>query len=225
LLIASVQVSADHFARIVFPAVGARGSFSQQSVRGDTITLHQGAGHGRVFVHAWNEPGRKNEERTSLLPDSTVERRYIDVPQSQLTREYFRTANSVDIHNRYRHGIPAMERTWRTKSWNLRLFQTVMGKVLVNGLIAFNSRPASRRVSANARMWWRRNCEQTRRRRPTMVPQARPELKSIQEFRKARWHHLRRGSNMPWSKAHLLVWAANGSRNHVTCARSVTQLE
>jgi hypothetical protein len=60
LLIASVQVSADHFARIVFPAVGARWSFSQQSVREDIITLHQGAGHDRVFVHAWNAPGRKN---------------------------------------------------------------------------------------------------------------------------------------------------------------------
>jgi hypothetical protein len=43
LLIASVQVSADHFARIVFPAVSARGSFSLQSVRRDTITLHLGA--------------------------------------------------------------------------------------------------------------------------------------------------------------------------------------
>ncbi len=60
LLIASVQVSADHFARNVFQAVVARRSFSQQSVRADTITLHQGAGHDRVFVHAWNEPGRKN---------------------------------------------------------------------------------------------------------------------------------------------------------------------
>jgi hypothetical protein len=37
-----------------------RGSFSQQSVRGDTITLHLGACHDRVFVHAWNEPGWRN---------------------------------------------------------------------------------------------------------------------------------------------------------------------
>jgi hypothetical protein len=161
LLIASVQVSADHFAWIVFQAVGARRSFSQQSVRGDTITLHQGGGHDRVFVHAWNEPSSKNgkepqkpskvktakclsaapdaacrKEKTGLLPDSTVERRYIDVMQSQLTWEYFLPANSVDIHNQYYHGIPAMERTWRTKSWNLRLLQAVMGKVLVNGLLA-----------------------------------------------------------------------------------------
>ncbi len=72
-----------------------------------------------------------------MLPDSTVKLRYIDVPQSQLTLEYFRTANSDVIHNQYRHGIPAMERPCKTKSWNLRLFQTVMGKVLMNGFLAF----------------------------------------------------------------------------------------
>ncbi len=79
----------------------------------------------------------RHVERRSLLPDSTVERRYIDVLLSELTREYFRLANSVAIHNQYRHGIPAMEMTWRTTSWNLRLFHTVMVKVLVNGLLAF----------------------------------------------------------------------------------------
>jgi hypothetical protein len=43
----------------------------------------------------------------------------------------------VDILTQYRHGIPAMQRTCKTKRWNLHLFQTVMGKVLVNGLLAF----------------------------------------------------------------------------------------
>ncbi len=55
-----------------------------------------------------------------------------------------------------------------------------------------------------------------------MVPRAGPELKSSQEFRKARWHHLRIGSNMSWSKAHLLVRAANKIRDHATCARIST---
>ncbi len=138
------------------------GSFSQLSARGDTNTLHLGEGHDRVYVHAWNVPGWKNgiapkkqaemtiancfsaapvaawkKERTLLLPDGMVERRYIDVLQSHLIREYFRTANSVDIHNQYCQGIRATELTWKTKSWNLRLFQTVMGKVLVNGFLAF----------------------------------------------------------------------------------------
>ena len=77
------------------------------------------------------------KERTCLLPDGTVERRILEVPQTHLIREYFRTANRVDIHNQYREGILGIERTWRTKNWNLRLFQTVMGKILVNALFAF----------------------------------------------------------------------------------------
>jgi hypothetical protein len=72
-------------------------------VRGVTITIHLGAGNERAFVYAWNEPGWKigkelkkpflasaenccwaapdaawRKERTNLLPDNTVERRYID---------------------------------------------------------------------------------------------------------------------------------------------------
>ncbi len=75
-------------------------------------------------------------ERTGLLPDSTLERRYIDVPQSVLTREYFRTEKRVDIHHQHSHGFSAIERTWRTKGWN-QLFQTVMVKVLINRLLSF----------------------------------------------------------------------------------------
>ncbi len=107
LLIACIQVSADYCARIIFPADSARGSVSHSSMRGDPITQHQRAGHDWVFVHAWSEPGWKNGkepkkpwevnnakclsagpdaawrmERTGLRPDSTVERRYIDIPQS-----------------------------------------------------------------------------------------------------------------------------------------------
>jgi hypothetical protein len=166
--------------------------------------------------------GMEKGEKTCLLPDSTVERRSIDVPQSEHTREYFRPANNVDIHHQHRHGFSAIERTWRTKGWNQRLFQTVMGKGLENDFLSFKFYTGQ---SPSLRDIWRRRCAQTRRRRPTMLPRAGPELKSSQEFRKAPWHHHRRVSNMPWSKGHLSEWAAYGSRDHATCARSVTQME
>ncbi len=73
-------------------------------------------------------------------------------------------------------------------------------------------------------MWWRRSCKQTRRRRQTMVPLAGPELKISQEYRKVQWHHLQRVSNMSCCKTHILVWVANGRRDHATCARRVTNL-
>jgi hypothetical protein len=80
-------------------------------------------------------PWRK--DRTCLLPDGSVQQRFLDIPQSHLIREYCRAANSVDIHNQYRQGILAIEKPWRTRSWTLRLFQTVIGKMLVNALFAF----------------------------------------------------------------------------------------
>jgi hypothetical protein len=110
-------------------------------VRGATATLHLGDGNARIFVHAWNEPGWKGgkqpkkqakvfisnvysaasvepwrKERTCLLPDGTIEQRYLDVPQSQIIREYYRAANRVDIHNQYRQGILAIEKTWQTRN-------------------------------------------------------------------------------------------------------------
>ena len=144
------------------PVPYLRGVFNAQSERGATVTLHLGDGNDRIFVHAWNEPGWKGgkppkkaakvfisnvfsaapvvpwqKERTCLLPDGTVERRILEVPQTQVIREYFRTANRVDIHNQYRQGLLAIERIWKTKSWNIRLFQTVMGMILVNAFFAF----------------------------------------------------------------------------------------
>ncbi len=113
-------------------------------------------------MHAWNEPGWKGgkepkkqakvlilnvypaapavpwrKDQTCLLPDGTVQQRFLDVPQSHLIREYYRSANSVDIHNQCRQGILAIKKTWRTRIWNLRLFQTVIRKMLVNALFAF----------------------------------------------------------------------------------------
>jgi hypothetical protein len=66
-----------------------------------------------------------------------VEQRFLEIPQSQLIREYYRSANRVDIHNLYRQGILAIKRTCKTRCWNLRLFQTVIEKMLVNALFAF----------------------------------------------------------------------------------------
>ena len=110
-----------------------RGLFNAQSPRGATATLHHGDGNDRIFVHAWNEPGWKGgkapkkpakvfisnvfsaapvvpwqKERTCLLPDGTVEQKILEVPQTHIIREYFRTANRVDIHNQYRQGFSSI---------------------------------------------------------------------------------------------------------------------
>jgi hypothetical protein len=66
-----------------------------------------------------------------------VQQGFIDIPQSELIRQYFHSANLINIHNQYRQGLLAIERTWKTKSRLIRLFQSVMGITLVNGYFAF----------------------------------------------------------------------------------------
>jgi hypothetical protein len=124
--------------------------------------VHLGDGLNKVYAHGRNEPGWKAgnppktaqkvwiancysaatvgpwvKQRTYLGAGGVVQRGQIAVPQTLLIREYFRAANRIDIHNQYRQGLLAIERTWKTKSWELRLFQTVMGITLVNGYLAF----------------------------------------------------------------------------------------
>jgi hypothetical protein len=144
------------------PVKWLRGQFTAASARGNTRTVHLGDGLNRIFAHAWNEPGWKGgkppkkaqkvwiancysgatvgpwvKERTYLGAGGLVQQGHISVPQTLIISEYFRAANGIDIHNQYRQGILALERTWKTKSWELRLLQTVMGMTLVNGYLAF----------------------------------------------------------------------------------------
>jgi hypothetical protein len=87
-------------------------------------------------------PGRRNE--LFLCADGHVTYRAIYVPQTHVIRGYFRAANCIDIHNQYRQGLLAIERTWKTHSWQLRIFQTMMGTVLVNGYLAYKHLTANR---------------------------------------------------------------------------------
>ena len=72
------------------------------------------------------------KQRTYLGAGGIVQHCQIAVPQTLIIREFFRSANHIDIHNQYRQGLSAIECTWKTKSWEIRLLQTVMGMTLVN---------------------------------------------------------------------------------------------
>ena len=124
--------------------------------------MHFGDGLNRIYAHAWNKLGWKGgkppkkaqkvrisncysgatvgpwlKQRTYLGAGGIVHHGQIAVPQTIIIRECFRAANRIDNHNQYRQGLLAIERTGKTKSWELRLFQTVMGMTLVNGYLAF----------------------------------------------------------------------------------------
>jgi hypothetical protein len=48
-----------------------------------------------------------------------VQEREIDIPQTEVIREFFAEANKIDILNQYRQGILAIERCWKTQSWEV----------------------------------------------------------------------------------------------------------
>jgi hypothetical protein len=135
--------------------------FDQASARGATKTLHLGDGTARFIAHAWNEPGFRPgkskqkgpkiwianchsgapvepwaKKRHFLSSDGVVSSGTLNVPQSLLIRQYFRAANGIDMHNQLRQHFLGIERTWKTQSWHLCIFQTVMGIVLVNAYLA-----------------------------------------------------------------------------------------
>ena len=56
----------------------------------------------------------------------------MDVPQSNIVKFYFEAANSIDIHNHYCQYLLRLEEIWQTKDWWVRIFQTVLGMIVVN---------------------------------------------------------------------------------------------
>ena len=137
-------------------------AFGLNSKRGDVVSLHSVDEHGRrLIAHAWNEPGKASanvNKRMKMfistfgtsLPEAPWKRLrkicndagqiqgvFMDVPQSNIVKCYFEAANSIDIHNHYRQYLLRLEEIWQTKDWWVRIFQTVLGMIVVNSFLAF----------------------------------------------------------------------------------------
>ena len=62
----------------------------------------------------------------------------MDVPQSHIVKFYFEAANSINIHNHYRQFLLRLEEIWQTNlNWWVRIFQTVLGMIVLNSFLAF----------------------------------------------------------------------------------------
>ena len=72
-----------------------------------------------------------------MEPDGKVREVVLEVPQPLVIQRYYCAANAIDIANQYRQGLLAIERGWSTHSWKIRIFQTLMGMMLCNGLQAY----------------------------------------------------------------------------------------
>ncbi len=80
-----------------------------------------------------------NKKRLYLDSAELVHEGSIDVPQTEVIHKYFSAANTIDIHNQYCQGILAIKLTWKTQNWEIRIFQSLIEMILINGYLAFKS--------------------------------------------------------------------------------------
>ena len=52
-------------------------------------------------------------------------------------REFFSTANVIDIHNHYGQSLLAIEKVWKVADWWKRLFQFILRVSVVNSYLAY----------------------------------------------------------------------------------------
>ena len=62
---------------------------------------------------------------------------FMDVLQSDIVKFYFEAANCINIYNHYRQYLLRLAKIWQTKDWWVRIFQTVLGMIVVNSFLAF----------------------------------------------------------------------------------------
>ena len=60
----------------------------------------------------------------------------LHIPQTHIVREYFSTANAIDIHNQYGQSLLAIEKIWKVADWWKRLFQFILRVSVVNSYLA-----------------------------------------------------------------------------------------
>ena len=136
-------------------------SFDENSARGDTKVLHLTHKDRRYIALAWNEPGFKNGkqvlppkiflgnihsavaaapwERPREIegPDGEPMQTTLSIPQPLIVERYYNAANTIDMANQLRQGLVQIERVWKTKSWERRIFQSVMGMHAIDAKLAF----------------------------------------------------------------------------------------
>lgn len=59
------------------------------------------------------------------------------VMQPNVIQEFFKYFGAIDINDHLRPGILAIERQWMTKKWWVRIFQTMLGIIIVDSYLAY----------------------------------------------------------------------------------------
>lgn len=67
----------------------------------------------------------EEEDGSAALPARVI-------PRSQIAEAYQKHANAIDVHNQRRQALLGIERQYRTRNWEKRLFSTLLGICVVD---------------------------------------------------------------------------------------------
>lgn len=120
-----------------------------------TLTMENGAVRP-IFAVAWKDLTIKNiictRGVTSVQGDPSIRHRRriveveyghendrydIAIPRPQAIEMFYSCFSNIDVHDHYRQGSLAFERTWSTKTWWHRLFMTIFGMICTDSYFAY----------------------------------------------------------------------------------------
>jgi len=84
------------------------------------------------------DPSRRRRHKRVLVDGRWEKEVYFkNVPRPSIIKELFDAFSAIDVHDHLRQGSLEMEREWKTQSWVLRIFATVLGMITVNAFNAY----------------------------------------------------------------------------------------
>ena len=124
--------------------------------RGQTATFTAQKDGVGLIAHVWNDPGKPGKKRKTFIStygtstsvadakrprkrrtgDGTWEQYYLQVPRTQIVKDYMTYAGCIDRHNRVRMDGIRLERTMEFKQWHLRCLTSLLGFVATDAFYA-----------------------------------------------------------------------------------------
>lgn len=69
--------------------------------------------------------------------DAEATRETSEFDRPHVVSFFHRTANKIDIHNRYRHEILGLTNTWKTKRWDMRVNMAILGMIFIDTFLVW----------------------------------------------------------------------------------------
>ena len=83
-------------------------------------------------------PGNPHMKRRWKAAGNREETYYKEVKRPKIIEDYFNAACKIDVHNHLRQGSLSIETALRTHRWDIRLYSTILGIVVVDSYLAYS---------------------------------------------------------------------------------------